>query len=537
MTINMKRTGFICLAASLILSGCQTNTDNNKSLDFDTLEVNFSVNAGDMELPAGTQFSVSGLCTRGGEENVNMGAEAVTRYHVAAAGTQAALEKDSEADGIVARSDDHNFRFYAVSPAVESIGETVAVKIPAVQEYSAGVNSYLSFWAAKKVTTVIPDIGFDVKTPAAVLNLLVPMDIVEENVPATLKSLEISPAEDAESVMLSGEGSVDFASGAFTPASSGQSAKLTVNFPEGGLKLETAKTEVKIAVLPFTVPKGGFSLKFTDVDGKSAETLFLAQESDEGKAVEAGTVTDITVSSSGDGVEPVTFPVLFPISKVDGKQNVTEALQPRWKTEGYWSCTAQPQAYCQWHQASVPQHPDGYLQFLEIVNSGNISTLGVKGVWTGDYFEFMIPVKNFAAGTKIEFKAPFYGRQEPVFWYIKYLDGEEWKTCNLHDETCYDGTTSMDCTFSLVRGAKTVTEVMTFENAVKSGFLKIRVECADGAVQADTVTSVATREYPFSDAGKKYAAPFYFWDNSDATGGASTGSTPKITAVSFSIVD
>lgn len=533
----MKRTGFICLAASLLFAGCQSNTDNNKSLDFDELEVNFTVKTGGIELPAGAQFAVCGLCTRGGEENVNMGTGAVTRYRVAAAGTQAALVKESEADAIVARSDDHNFRFFAVSPAVEAIGETIAVNVPSVQEYSAGVESYISLWAAKKVTTVIPDIEFELQTPAAVLNLLVPTDIVEENVPATLKSLEISPADETASVILAGGGSLNLESGEFTPVSSGQSSTLTVNFPEGGLKLEAAKTGVEIAVLPFTVPKGGFNLKFTDVDGKSSETLFLAQESDEGKTIEAGTVTDITVSASGDGIEPVTFPVQFPISKVDGKQNVTEALQPRWKTEGYWSCISQPQAYCQWHQVSVPQQPDGYKQFFEIVNSGNISTLGVKGVWTGDCFEFVIPVKNFAAGTKIEFNAPFYGRQEPVFWYIKYLDGEEWKTCNLHDETCYDGKTSMECTFSLVRGTKTITEVMTFGNAIKSGYLKVRIECADGAIQADTMTSVATREYPFYDAGKKYAAPFYFWDNADASGGASTGSAPKITAVSFSIVD
>ncbi len=528
----------MCLAASLILAGCQANTDNNKSLDFDSLEVNFSVNAGNIVLPKGTEFSISGLCTRGGEENVNMGKGAVSNFKTSAAGTKSALVKVSDSDAVTALAGDHNFRFRAVCPAAETIGtigETFSVKIPAVQEYAAGVNSYLGFWAAKNVTTVVPDIELEISTPAAVLNFLVPIDIVEENVPATLASMEISSAGDGAPVVLAGEGSIDFADGAFTLAASGQSSALKVNFPEGGLKLEAAKTEVSVAVLPFIVPKGGFNLKFTDVNGRTAETVFLAQETDEGKSVEAGTETDVIVSASGDGVEPVTFPVQFPISKVDGKQNITEELQPRWKTEGYWSCTAQPQAYCQWHQESVPQQPDGYLQFCEIVNSGNISTLGVKGVWTGDYFEFVIPVKNFAAGTEVEFKAPFYGRQEPVFWYVKYLDGEEWKICNLHSETCYDGKTSMDCTFSLVRGAKTVTEVMTFENAVKSGYLKIRIECADGAIQADSVTAVATREYPFYE--KKYAAPFYFWDNSDAKGGVSSGSTPKVTSVSFSIVD
>ncbi len=533
----------ILLSAALLAVGCRPNGDNNKTLDFETLEVNFSVKTSGMELPAGTAFSIAATCSRGGEAGVMMGETPVSEFRLMDEGVVRTdqyikwqLVKASGADAVTALAGDHNFRFRAVSPAVETIGDGAAVKIPSVQEYAAGVNSYLSLWAAKSVTTVIPDIELELSTPAAVLNLLVPIDIVEENVPATLKSIEISPAEDGASVVLAGEGSVDFESGEFSLSSAGQSSSMTVNFPEGGLKLEAAKTEVKLAVLPFTAPKGGFKAKFSDVNGKSFETVFLAQESDEGKAVEAGKVMDITISASGDGVEPVTFPVMFPVSKVDGVQRFTAATQPRWVSDGYWSCREQPQAYCEWHQASVIEHPNGYNQKREIVNVGNISTGGVKGVWTGDCFEFVIPVKKFAAGTKIEMKMPFYGRQEPVFWNIKYLDGEQWKICNLHEEVCYDGVTSKECTFSLVRGAKIITETMTFVNEVKSGFLKIRVECADGAIQADTTTSVATREYPYSDSSG-YAAPFYFWDKSTANGGVDSKAAPEVAAVSFSIVD
>lgn len=533
---EMKKTGMALLLAALLAAGCQPNKDNNKALDFETLGVNFSVRTSGMTLPAGTSFSIAATCSRGGETDVKMSMMPVSEFRLLAEGAQGQLAAVSEADAVTALAGDHSFRFRALSPAVGEIGETAAVKVPAVQEYAAGVNSYLLFWAARKTTTVIPDIELELNTPVAVLNLLVPIDIVEESKPATLKSLEISPAEEGASPVLAGEGRIDFASGEFTLGSEGKSDALTVNFPEGGLKLEAAKTEVKVAVLPFSVPKGGFRVKFHDVDGKTAETVFLAQENDEGKSIEAGTLTDVVISSSGDGVEPVTFPVLFPVSKVDGVQRFTAALQPRWVSEGYWSCSEQPQAYCEWHQVSTLEHPSGFNQKREIVNSGNISTGGVKGVWTGDYFEFTIPVKKFAAGTKIQMKMPFYGRQEPVFWNIKYRDGEQWKTCNLHDEVCYDGKTSMECTFSLVRGAKIISETMTFENEVKSGYLKIRVECADGAVQADTITDVATREYPYSDKSG-YAAPFYFWDKATATGGADTKATPEVTSVSFSIVD
>lgn len=542
----MKRKGMILLSAALLAAGCQPNKDNNKTLDFETIDVNFSVKTSGIELPAGTTFSVAATCTRGGESDVKMNGKPVSDFRVLDESVVETeqykkwqLVKASDEDAVTALSGDHNFRFRAVSPAAETIGETVAVKIPAVQEYAAGVGSYITLWAAKSVTTVIPDIELELSTPAAVLNLLVPIDIVEENVPATLKSIEISPAEDGASVVLAGEGGVDFASGEFTLGASGRSSTLTVNFPEGGLKLEAVKTEVKVAVLPFTTPKGGFKAKFSDVNGKSFETVFLAQENDEGKAIGAGTVADVAISASGDGVEPVNFPVLFPISVVDGVQRFNNTLQPRWMSEGYWSCTDQPQAYCEWHQTSVLEHPSGYKQKRESVtvkSPGNIASPGVKGIWTGDYYEFTIPVKKFAAGTKIEFKAPFYGRQQPVFWNLKYRDGEQWKTCNLHEEVCYDGFASMECTFSLIRGAKTITEVMTFENEVKSGFLKIRVECADGAVQASTITAVETRKYPFTDKSG-YAAPCYFFDKSKPDGSDDRNSTPEVAAISFSIVD
>lgn len=537
----MKRKGMILLSAALLAAGCQPNKDNNKTLDFETIDVNFSVKTSGIELPAGTTFSIAATCTRGGESDVKMNGKQVSDFRVLDESVVETekykkwqLIKASDEDAVTALSGDHNFRFRAVSPAAETIGETVAVKIPAVQEYAVGVNSYLTLWAAKSVTTVIPDIELELSTPAAMLNLLVPIDIVEENVPATLKSIEISPAEDGASVVLAGEGSVDFASGEFTLGTTGRSSTLTVNFPEGGLKLEAVKTEVKVAVLPFTTPKGGFKAKFSDVNGKSFETVFLAQENDEGKAIGAGTVADVAISASGDGVEPVNFPVLFPVSKVDGVKRFTKDNQPRWISEGYWSCMAQPQAYAEWHQVSVPEHPSGIKQWRETVNSGNISTGGVKGIWTGDYYEFTIPVKKFAAGTKVEFKAPFYGRQQPVFWNLKYRDGEDWKTCNLHNEVCYDGKTAMECTFSLNCGPKVITEVMTLENEIKSGYLKIRIECADGSIQADVAAAV-TREFPWVDGGK-YQAPCYFWDKGNGKS-ADTGATPEVTAVSFSIVD
>ena len=145
-----------------------------------------------------------------------------------------------------------------------------------------------------------------------------------------------------------------------------------------------------------------------------------------------------------------------------------------------------------------------------------IGAPGIKGVWTGDYFEFTLPVKKFAAGTSVTLTFPMYTRQGPVFWYIEYLDGEEWK-CNKETVTCYDPAYSMECTYSLVRGGKVIEHTMTFENEVKSGELKFRIKCADGSIQADTDTKVAVRNTPWVSSSA-YAAPFYLYlEGSDVT--------------------
>lgn len=104
------------------------------------------------------------------------------------------------------------------------------------------------------------------------------------------------------------------------------------------------------------------------------------------------------MTRSSDGVVPVTFPVVFPLGVENGVKNFTAETQPKWVSTGYWSRPSQPQAYCQWNKVSDPS--DKYQQKLETVNDkdGKISSPGVKGVWTGDNFEFVIPVKKFAAG-------------------------------------------------------------------------------------------------------------------------------------------
>ena len=116
----------------------------------------------------------------------------------------------------------------------------------------------------------------------------------------------------------------------------------------------------------------------------------------------------------------------------------------------------------------------------------NYSSGCVKGSWTGDYFEFDVPVRNFKAGTEVTLTLPTYGRGAPLFWDVYYLDGEEWK-CDRSSHTSPDGQFTMTSTLMIEHGNRDGSfegikyEVkMRFENAIQSGHLKIRFQVAHG---------------------------------------------------------
>ena len=503
----MKKSILLC-AVLVALTACNGNSDNNKSLDYETLDVNFTLKS-DLEIPDGTEFGVVAQCARDGQQGVNMCSKSVASYKASGTSSPQRLSAMSEEDKILARDSDHGFSFYAISPYRNNVDvSAMQVSLPAVQDYSEGIFGYIPLVAAMNVVSVLPDVEFNVKTPFSVLNLSVPADIVEEGVPATLKSLSFTPSDESLfQGALCGDCTIDMKNDKLT-LTSGKGKSMTLNFPEGGLKLEAAGAVLPVVVLPFENPEGGFDITFTDVNGKSYTTSFLNQDSDAGRVIASGEIVNVNVTRSSDGVIPVTFPVVFPLGVDNEVRNFTEALQPKWVGAGYWSCPSQPQAYCQWNKVSDPS--DKYQQKLETVNNGQISSPGVKGIWTGDNFEFVIPVKKFAAGTSLTIKFPIYGRQQPVFWNINYLDGEEWKTADKQMIVSNDPAYSMECSFAMKRGGIVVEKTMKFENAIKSGYIHVKVECADGSVQASADTKFAKRTMPYTDS-KGYGAPFYLY--------------------------
>lgn len=58
----MKKSILLC-AALAALTACNGNSDNNKSLDYETIDVNFTLKS-DLEIPEGTEFGVVALCAR-----------------------------------------------------------------------------------------------------------------------------------------------------------------------------------------------------------------------------------------------------------------------------------------------------------------------------------------------------------------------------------------------------------------------------------------------------------------------------------------
>jgi hypothetical protein len=477
-------------------------------LDYDSLQVNFKGQITGSEWSGGDEIGVFGQCSRNGVVDTPLAVN--SRYIINSAGSDAQLFKASDDDGITCYASDHAYSFQAYYPYRSGLDNPTAldVEVPTVQEYAKGVKAYSTYVASYETTTVIPTIDMAFKSLNSVIELYIPNDF--DDISNVLRRLELSVPDGAVfDGALAEQGVYNLSTDQYTVKSGTESNKITLDFGSEGLTLTSAYTKVALVVRPFVVPEGGLSVTIVDVNNKSLDLAIFTGESDAGKEIEAGSTTTKYLSLSGSSTIPVTFPVEWPVGYANNAYIVSKETQPQWLTDSTWICPSQTQAYIRWHKASDPS--TNYTQKLEYVNSSSkIGSIGIKGVWTDDYFEFNLPVKKFAAGTTLTFTAPFYTRQGPVFWYVEYLDGNEWK-CNTEKITAYDANYSMNCTFSLVRGTQLVTHRMTFSNDVSDGVIKIRVRCADGSVQASADATCTTRTIPYTGS-TGYDAPFYFYD-------------------------
>lgn len=275
-------------------------------------------------------------------------------------------------------------------------------------------------------------------------------------------------------------------------------------------KALTENIFVRLETDPFTVPEGGLEIVFTTEDGRKFSSKALSGADDAGMTVEAGEKFSFYVPSV-DPFLPCSFPVVFPLGRNPdartGYYNYSDD-QPDWRNLGIWRCFAQKQAWAKWVKVSDPS--PRFSQIREMANTGEIGTIGLKGIWTGDYFEFTFPVENIKAGSTVSFNAPFYGRQQPVFWTVEWLDGGEWRS-DTSLVTTWDGSATLEASFATRLYGVVIDYSFTLVHPIDRGELKVRLVCTDGRYQADISTgTVVKRSLPYNN-GSAYYAPFYFY--------------------------
>ena len=295
---------------------------------------------------------------------------------------------------------------------------------------------------------------------------------------------------------------------------------------------------------------GGMTITFALDNDK-----VMAATSSEDVVVERSKITNIgtfdtTYQEEEEVFTPVTFPVVFPMGYPDGATAATQGYnnptvaEHTWVQEWYadeacsasgktshkktdWTghhgtlyCADQPQAYMKWVWDEKIADL-GIVHFIETTNSlgsNFISTVGVKGVWTDDYFEFVIPVQNFEANTTLSLTLSLYTRQGPTFWEVLYLDGDQWKSTAKDNLPAYKGSeVTARATWAIPYLATSATVDneqsvnMTFENEIVSGEIHIKVKCVDGSILSSGNNAVTTgNTTPYG--GTTASAPFYFWN-------------------------
>lgn len=262
---------------------------------------------------------------------------------------------------------------------------------------------------------------------------------------------------------------------------------------------------VRLAVKPFEVESSGTTITFVTSENEIYEQkLFIGSK----QSFLLGEEYYAYIKSINE-FKPCTFPVVFPLGKNPkartGFYNYGDD-QLDWQVQGTWYCYTQKDVYAQFVKVSEPV--DGIYYKREYANSGEVGSIGLKGIWTGDYFEFVFPIGRIAAGSKVSFKAPFYGRRQPIFWTVEYLDGGEWKS-NTETITSWDGATSLEASFATKYGGVVVDYSFTLENEIVNDYLKVRIICTDGRYQAAS-NGVSMLNTPYISSNQ-YAAPFYFY--------------------------
>lgn len=519
------RKFLICLMTGLgALVGCQAPVNqDNKPLDYENITVNFALASdGSQTFSSDESFGVIATCIRDGKAETSMSKNKIAKYTVVGS----SLKPVSEDDKVIALKGDHNYNFVCIYPYPGKGGvdlSAIPLEAPKVQSFTSEIVP--PQYAVKKVLSVVPTVEFKLTSVFSTLDFFVPNDI-NEGFETTIKSLDIK----AKDIALSVSGVLNAYTGEFTKKESG--SEIIIDFGDG-YTFKDAYTKVSILTSPFTIPEGGLDVIFNNTDDSQLEIKTLNAESEIAKEIKAGTSYSSYLSGISDGIIPVTFPVVFPMGPMpDGKGYCDQkndwlrdwvndpACVSATRTSEKWTghhgtlySKDQAQATLKWFwDEKISTISEKY--FIEIANSlaRGISVIGIKGIWTDDYFEFEIPVRKFAAGTRLLLRMPLYNRKNPTFWEVLYKDGEDWKTTAIDEIPAFEGSDVKKVAtwavpyLELASGVDNEQSViMTFDNEVKSGKIYIRVKCVDGSI-VSTSSGVEITEKPL------VGNPFYFYN-------------------------
>ena len=541
----MRKILSIMLAVfSTALVACQqSDKDDNKPLDYDSLPVNFSASLDGQDWPEDATLGILATCTRNQAEKIKMSDNPVAKYRV----SNGSLCPLTDQDKIIALKGDHNYCFVSIFPCPNTNPDVsnIPLSVPAVQQGADGIGETLTFIGTASALSVVPTIDLSLSTPFSILEFFIPDDI-RDGLESTLTEMTVTIPDGDLTV----SGSYNALTRSFTKQSSGDNVKIT--FPEG-LPLKESFTKVRFVTAPFTIPEGGLQVVLKTTDGGETTISALSSEKEIGNEILAGETYSAYLSGTSDGIIPVQFPVIFPMgyptaepsAATEGYNNPTVAtntwvqewasdpacvqatrLSTEWTGHhGTLYCMEQPQAYMTWNWSSEIATL-GVNHFIETSNTVkssnqyvNISTVGVKGVWTGDYYEFVIPVRKFAAGTTLCLKMAIYTRQGPTFWEVLYEDGGQWVSTAKDDLPAYPGAeVKARATWAIPYLAVTSTTDneqsvnMTFQNAIPSGEIRIRVKCVDGSILSSGDNAVTTGNTKPYASGANASAPFYFYN-------------------------
>lgn len=492
---QMKRTSNLIFAViALAAASCSNTVDNNHGLDYDSLDVNFSSAKAGGEWSSGDVIGIQATCTRDGVENVGMSANATACFVPVSDGASSYLVKKSDDDNIVALAGDHNFRFYAYTPYDASIVDLSRLPADIPSEVAFGETVTGLYVADASVTDVVAPVAMDFTGISCMLNLRIPDDIVAES-STVLKRMVIKAAEGAQlEDDIAYDAWYNIYTGEVTRVAGSGSREIVVDFGNEGYTMAPGYTPLSVLIAPFTVPEGGFSVEFTDINDDTNTVPLLANNA--GESYSLGEVIDFTLSSSSDGIVPCYSPVEWPIGYKDGVGVFSNVTQPRWLTEHVWT-SSQSQATMTYvvsedNPAPIKFETNNFPQH-------NYSAGCVKGSWTGDYFEFDVPVRRFEAGTEVTLTLPTYGRGAPLFWDVYYLDGDEWKCVERTSHTSPDGQFTQSSSLMIEHGNRDdsfegicYTVKMVFENEIPSGHLMIRLQVAYGQYISNPSGTYAT---------------------------------------------